>query len=203
MELPAFSNRSTMVWGKPDVKAKQKTFVCFGAVRGGTSAVAGAMRQLGVFMGDDVPHNHEDQEFIARGNPHRLKMISARNGTHDVWGWKDPNAAMYLNALVQQLRSPHYVIVFRDAVATAQGHARWHSREAKFAISDIIVSQHRNILFALYCNAPCLLVSYERLITKPLEFADELAAFLGVPAPAGEARDKLVEFLAPGAYKQV
>ena len=43
--------------------------LCFGVTRGSTSAVAGVMRKLGVFMGDDVPNNHEDQEMVNRANP--------------------------------------------------------------------------------------------------------------------------------------
>ena len=36
-----------------------RTFVCFGVARGGTSAVAGTMQRLGVFMGSDLPNNYE------------------------------------------------------------------------------------------------------------------------------------------------
>lgn len=35
----------------------RRTYVCFGVARGGTSAVAGAMRRLGIFMDDDLPNN--------------------------------------------------------------------------------------------------------------------------------------------------
>ena len=190
---------TSLSWGSGLPNTDRKTYVCFGVVRGGTSAVAGVMRKLGVFMGDDVPNNHEDQEMVNRANPHRLQVIAKRNATHKIWGWKDPNAANYLNQLIPKLINPHYVIVCRDPVAATMGHMRWHAREAKFAIGDIVVQQQRNVMFSLYCDAPVLFVSYEKVLMNPGSFIAELTAFLDVPPPQDE--QSLIAFLAPGSYK--
>jgi hypothetical protein len=190
---------TSLSWGSGLPNTDRKTYVCFGVTRGGTSAVAGVMRKLGVFMGDDVPNNHEDQEMVNRANPHRLQMIEKRNAAHKIWGWKDPNAVNYLNQLVPKLINPHYVIVSRDAVATTKGHMRWHAREAKFAIGDVVVQQQRNVMFSLYCDAPVLFVSYEKVLMNPGSFIAELTAFLDVPPPQDE--QSLIAFLAPGSYK--
>lgn len=190
---------TSLSWGSGLPNTDRKTFVCFGVTRGGTSAVAGLMRKLGVFMGDDVPNNHEDQEMVNRGIPHRLQMIEKRNAAHKIWGWKDPNAVNYLNQLVPKLINPHYVIVSRDPVATTKGHMRWYARDAKFAIGDVVVQQQRNVMFSLYCDAPVLFVSYEKVLMNPGSFIAELTAFLEVPPPQDE--QSLIAFLAPGSYK--
>ncbi len=190
---------ASLSWGSGAPNTDRKTFVCFGVVRGGTSAVAGVMRKLGVFMGDDVPNTHEDQEMINRGIPHRLRMIEKRNAAHKIWGWKDPDAVNYLHHLIPKLINPHYVVVSRDAVAATKGHMRWHAREAKCAIGDVVVQQQRNVMFSLYCDAPVLFVSYEKVLMNPGSFIAELTAFLDVPPPQDE--QSLIAFLAPGSYK--
>ena len=191
---------TSLSWGV-ETKSDKKTFVCFGVPRGGTSAIAGTMRKLGIFLGDDVPNNHEDQEMVGKSNAHRLKIVEKRNADHSIWGWKDPNAVSYLQQLVPQLVNPHYVIVFRDLVATTKGHMRWHARDAKFAVSDIATQQQRNVMFALYCEAPVMLVSYEKAVLNPSSLVAELVEFLNVPHP--QDPQSFIEFLAPGQYKDV
>ncbi|MCQ0987053.1 hypothetical protein [Jiella marina] len=159
------------------------------------------MRKLGLFMGEDIPDNHEDQEMVGRPNHHRLKVIEKRNADHKIWGWKDPNAVNYLHQLAPKLHNPHYVIVSRDVIATTKGHMRWHAREAKFAVGDITVQQQRNIMFALSAGAPVMLVSYEKSVLNPKSLLIEMADFMGVPYP--EDDKAFIEFLAPGSYKSV
>lgn len=188
-------------WGVPAEKndSEFKTFVCFGVPRGGTSAIGGVIRKLGIFMGENVPNNHEDQEMIGRPIPKRLEVIKRRNESQKIWGWKDPNAVNYLHQLAPHLRNPHYIIVTRDVIATTKGHMRWHAREAKFSIGDISVQQQRNFMFALSCEAPVMMVSYEKAILNPKSLLAEMTEFLRCPYPEDEA--SYVDFLAPGAYK--
>jgi len=204
---------TSVSWGSGLPNTDHRTYVCFGVTRGGTSAVAGAMRRLGVFMGDNLLNNHEDPEMKIDGhldvvggayNLHRLKMIEKRNETHKVWGWKDPDAITYLYELTPYLINPHYVIVGRDPVATAKAHMRWYLRDPRFAIGDIVLQHQRNVMFSLSCDAPVLFVSYEKALLYPQSFIEELAAFLGVPPPQDE--QSLVAFLAhvpgpDGSYK--
>lgn len=194
---------TSLVWGvRPGRKsASQKTFVCFGVPRGGTSAIGGVMRKLGIFMGHEVPNNHEDKDMVGRPNPRRLETIKQRDAEHDVWGWKDPNAANYLPFLAPRLRNPHYVVVTRDVVATTKGHMRWHSRQAKSAVADVAVQQQRNVMFSLYCDAPVMMVSYEKAILHPKSLLAEMVEFIGFDYPQDD--EWVVEFLAPGVYKDV
>ncbi|ORA76730.1 hypothetical protein BST28_20620 [Mycolicibacter kumamotonensis] len=187
---------TSVSWGSGLPNTDRKTYVCFGVPSGGTSAVAGVMRKLGVFMGDDVTTNHEDQEMSNRDNPHRLQIIEKRNAAHKIWGWQDPHAVNYLNPIGPNLINPHYVIVSRDAVAT-MAHMRWRDREAKYAIGTIVAQQQRIVMFSLYCDAPVLFVSYEKLLTHPGSFIAELTAFLDVPPPQDE--QSLIALLAPGS----
>ena len=195
---------TSLSWGSGLPNTNRRTYVCFGNTRGGTSAVAGAMSKLGIFMGDDLLNNYEDLEMDFEDNLRRLEVVETRNATHKVWGWKDPNAVDYLIELVPKLINPHYVIVSRDAVAIAKGHMRWHLRDPKFAIGDVILREQRNVMFSLHSDAPVLFVSYEKVLLYPGSFIAELTAFLEVPPPQDE--QSLISFLAhvpgpEGSYK--
>jgi hypothetical protein len=178
-----------------------RTFVVFGVARGGTSAVAGLMRKLGIQMGDSLDNTHEDRDFIGKPNPARVAAIDDRNAKHQVWGWKDPNAANYLHVVAPKLVNPHYICVFRDSASIGIAHKRWHKREIRFALADITIQQQKNLFWLMNETAPCLLVSYEKLTSKPGEFARELAEFTGFPPSISDEEAR--EFLTPGSYKDV
>lgn len=48
---------------------------------------------------------------------------------------------------------------------------------------------------------PALLVSYERAIDRPEETVEQLAGFLGLPAP--QDLDRVRDFVRPGSYQDV
>jgi pimeloyl-ACP methyl ester carboxylesterase len=179
-----------------------RTHVCFGVARGGTSAVAGTMQRLGIFMGHDLPNNYEDPRFGPGQSQARMReTIIERNAVHDVWGWKFPAASNYLEGLSKDLRNPHLVVVFRDIAATMKGHMRWHNREIALAAHEILLQQQKNWFLVERWRVPTLLVSYEKAILAPHLFVQQLAGHLGRPVPEGEDLERIVEFLAPGAYK--
>lgn len=193
--VPVFQNADTPL-------PARRTYVCFGVARGGTSAVAGTMARLGVFMGEDLPNNYEDPRFGPGQSLTKLRAaIAERNAAHDVWGWKFPAAANYLEGLHDSLRNPCLVVVFRDVAATMKGHMRWHNRQIASAAHDILLQQHKNWLLLERWRVPTLLVSYEKAMIDPRLFVTEMAAHLGRAAPDEAGLEDLVAFLAPGAYK--
>ena len=181
---------------------ENRTYICFGVARGGTSAVAGTMQRLGVFMGEDLPNNYEDPRFGPGQSAQRLReTIAERNAAHDVWGWKFPAAANYLEGLIDSLRMPCLVVVYRDVVATMKGHVRWHNRRLAAAAHDVLLQQHKNWMLIERWRVPTLLISYEKAVLEPGLFVEEMAAYLGRDVPEGAALEEIVAFLRPGTYK--
>lgn len=183
----------------------EKTFVCFGVPRGGTSMVAGSLVGMGVFMGSNLPVNQEDPNFTNRSRSEMVKTIEDRNHQFTNWGWKFPNASYYLNDLVTALRNPHFIIVYRDPVAIAQRHIFDHNicdheQAVESAFDDLLTKHQRNIDLARRHRVPTLLVSYEKAINDPLQFLNELAEFTSCELP----RDlkPLLEFMRPNGYKK-
>jgi pimeloyl-ACP methyl ester carboxylesterase len=193
--VPVFAHEQSLLHPR-------RTYICLGVARGGTSAVAGVMQRLGIFMGDDLPNNYEDPRFGAGQPPARMRAaIEERNQAHDIWGWKFPAAANYAEGLYASLRNPYLVVVFRDLAATMKGHMRWHNREVALAAHEILVQQQKNWFLVERWRVPTLLVSYEKAMLEPSLFVQELAGHLGRDVPQGPDLDELVEFLTPGSYK--
>jgi hypothetical protein len=180
----------------------RRTYICFGVARGGTSAVAGTMQRLGVFMGQDLPNNYEDPCFGPGIPPAKMReTIDLRNQQHDVWGWKFPAAASYLEHLFENVRNPYLVAVFRDVAATMKGHVRWHSRDVIHAAQEVLLQQQKNWFLIERWRVPTLLVSYEKAVLSPHLFAQQLASHIGTPEPEDKALTDLASFLSPGSYK--
>lgn len=197
----------------PPTSGDVKTVCVLGAPRGGTSAIAGIVRYLGVPMGREVDEaSNEDTEFRAHGGDRDLfakavnddrrlryiaylrSLVETRNGAHPVWGWKDPIAGLYIADIVDELRNPHFIFVARDLVAIAQ-------REASVAGSaqKVLLAYMRNacnlyghqVDFLAGYGCPSILVSYERMLRSPGPTASDLAQFLGA---ADDAVEKVSAF---------
>jgi len=194
--------KCSLVLNKSD-SSEPKTVVVLGTPAGGTSSVAGLLQKIGVFMGEDVdPSNHEDRFLQGQSGESLDKRITQRNREHGLWGWKDPVAIDMVNSFAGKLRNPHFVIVFRDMFATASSELfrRYRERgehlhyievvQSRPLIEPLVLSefnqqitgaferQQRLYAFVTRSSYPMLLVSYERLLSAPLEFARDAASFL-------------------------
>lgn len=161
--------------------------------------VAGVVRGFGCHLGDDLPVNNEDVEFSYKTIEEMKRSIETRNRVHDFWGWKFPMAAEYLDNLMMFIRNPMLIVVNRDIVATSLGLLRWDDRQASTALLEAILQNRKNLDLALRWEKPTLLVSYEKAVSAPEVFLEELSAFLDRPLVVN--RSAMVRFMAAGSYK--
>lgn len=190
-----------IVKGKPATQGK-RTYIVFGDMRGGTTMTAGVMRALGIFMGEDVDaNNQESGQFNGTSVEEMRKAIRKNNEAHNVWGWKYPHAADYLDQLWPDLRNPHLICVFRDAVSNARGLNRWHPIGQMQAVQKTLMRQQQNLNMISLRLCPSILVSYEKAERHKTEFLDELAKYLGY-APNHSAFD-YEGFMRAESYKKL
>jgi hypothetical protein len=183
-----------------------RTVVCFGLPRGGTSMIAGAALGLGVPMGEGLANNLEDPKFnvvthegtLADFVEEARNTIKLRDAAHEVWGFKCPFAPQFLPEIVQDLRGPRLVYIYRDPVPMAL-RARIPAAEYVDFVAKRLKAQLRHTAVIESLDVPCLMVSYENAMAHPEAFLDELAAFIGLSVPAHRA--EIIAFLAPGSYK--
>lgn len=193
-------------------KKEPKTVVVMGSGRGGTSAVAGAIHLLGIRMFDRPELNSEDSELVRAfqanlrsGFPNASrevnKVISERNNRHIVWGWKDPSADLYIEAVVHQLRNPHFVLVFRNPLDVATSHVDTNTGSLEVGLDAALSRYVRCWGLVQKFGCPTLFVSYERAVRDGLAFASEFCNFMDI-RPTEDQIQSAVSFMNPeGGYK--
>ena len=199
----------------------ERTIICGGIPRGGTSMVAGAIHGLGVPMVDkDLPVNVEDPVFnpdyeIKKNKTfdktHFLSQvkdrIQQRNEEYPIWGWKYPRVSRYLDDVISDIRNPCLVVVFRDPVPTAIRFAKRKNQEQASRDKEIenvirsrAIMMDENFKMISRLRIPTLMVSYEKAIGASEIFLKELANFIDMPLP--EDLSELTAFVQPGNYKK-
>lgn len=169
--------------------------------------VAGIVRKLGIFMGDKIdPANSEDMEFLTHNGRRDLfeetrfaqeriefcksaeKLINERNSRCDIWGWKDPISAYYIQDLFHVLRNPVFIFVTRDPGAIAQRErieeGVSYRRRLLGYIGVALNSYSRCIDIVSQRARPTLLISYERALRSPREVGHAIRDLIGVAPPA-------------------
>lgn len=179
----------------------RRTYIVFGSPRGGTTMVAGVARALGLFMGGPELNedNNEDMLFAGRPIDEMRKVIEERNGNHEVWGWKFPTAGNYLAELLQYVRNPQLICVFRDSVATAQRKIGPKSLDGIGRVEWNMKRHMNNLRLLRAAKAPSMLISYEKAILSPRPFVEAFGKRTGY-SPDYNQFD-YDGFLAPASYK--
>lgn len=179
----------------------EKTFVIFGSPRGGTTAVAGVARHLGLFLGDNLPDNLEDPSFHGQPIKAIRETIAERDEKHAQWGWKFPNAVNNLDHVAPHLRNSRYICVTRDLTANSLGiEARHEGYGSLRSLEHAMQNLQRNLSFVMRVRRPTLMLSYEKLALKPEAVVSEIAEFL-MTEPSEEQRQAAIASVTPGKYQ--
>lgn len=182
-------------------EADQRTIHIFGVNRGGTTAVAGLVQRLGVYLGSETGTNLEDRDFrIKRGLPAILETVRERNELFDVWGWKHPHSNGYIEEALPHLRNPRFIAVTRDLTANAIGMYARGDESLPKALRFPLKQTRRNLSFINDKKRPTLMVSYEKLLVHTRQTAAEIADFCGAEMTEERMQD-IVEFVTPGRYQ--
>lgn len=170
-----------------------KTFVLFGNPRGGTTMIANVVRSMGIFLGNDLPVNLEDNCFnwdiLSRLEPEPSradkiasikKAVEYRNAQYEVWGWKYPRADVYFKDISPALVNPMLICVFRDVVASTWRGVVRRRQEPLNLMRRALDLQSSNLRLIEKSNLPTLLVSYEKAIADPLQLVTSLNRFMSL-----------------------
>lgn len=194
---------ASIVWNEDEAsrQARQRTYLIFGVRRGGTTSVALAAQNLGLFLGERYGVNLEDPAFRESYGIDAIRAtVAARNSEHNVWGWKHPQPMGYFDGIYPGLRNPRFIFVTRDLTASALGIAKREPVAAAGAVDEVagILLRHLNLLRQL--GRPTLFVSYEKLLLQPEAVIGELAHFIGMDYDQS-ACDRIKAQIVPGHYQ--
>ncbi|TGQ11816.1 MULTISPECIES: hypothetical protein [unclassified Mesorhizobium] len=164
--------------------------------------------------------NHEDVEIVnlAQGRDfdgnlidfppdaisERLtRLVQARNETHDLWGWKDPSADLYLDTIAHVLRNPFVLFVNRDMAAIAKSELNQMQGSIEQGYEMALLRFGRYWALLQRMQWPTLLVSYERAALDPEALLCEIADFIGLEPPTKKQRDMVRKFGTERGYRQI
>jgi hypothetical protein len=170
----------------------KKTYIVMGCKRGGTSLVAGILRILGVYMGDEfIDDNHEDQEFRKKSTKEIINLIEKRNREYEIWGWKDPESIDYIHHVLPYLVNPVFILVYRDPMAIAMSESSRQEKKVGDSLFEAVNVIRRLTDFALFTDNTYV-VSYEKAILNPEQYVRDMSNTLGL-----EYNEKAVKFINP------
>ena len=162
---------------------KNKTVVVLGIPRSGTTMTAQILAELGVYMGDTNGIVTEDTQLSRLLEKEKdidafKKLVNNRDKEHKLWGWKRPDAFRYISKFENIITNPHFIFMFRDPLAIS---LRENISMGADIFEKMSLSQkryNRIIQYLSKTSYPCLMVSYEKAITKRGAFINSLTSFL-------------------------
>jgi SAM-dependent methyltransferase len=167
--------------------SKYSKVVILGIGRSGTSAIASLLRRHGFFLGPDADEAlHESaslrQEMLS-GHMDKIRTtLEDWQLTHPRVAWKDPKIHTAGIGWLRTLPQDWLILtVFRDPVAIAQ--RRVLSDGLSFDAALALSIHGQNALFATLqgLDKKLLVLSYERLLQKPLAVINEVRDLLDLP----------------------
>lgn len=218
-------NSAGYIVRRGDPAKTKKTFVVLGVPRGGTSMTSGILRLSGIFMGNVLdPDNNEDQEFLLhKGNFLDLLdseksagyiegvrgIIKKRSESNDVWGWKDPLSILYIERLLDTIVNPHFILVTRDITAIAMREkveftTPFHDTDTpenlfcrKLGLANMLYQ--KSLDFLSKNEYPFLAISYERSLRHKKNAANLIMEFCDTLLEESyeETLRKIEEYITP------
>lgn len=197
-------NRGHHIINPPEQASETKTVIVLGCARSGTTMIAGVLHHLGVSVGrrhDDA--TFEDIDLSLAFENHKFdeaeSIIAEYNEAHDVWAWKRPGLLDYQNIAAKHVRNPHYIAIFKDIFAISNRN-RISMEVDLLENMDSVISDHRKLLEILKSlDAPCLMLSNEKVLQNKSEAVATIADFIGKGSAA--QREAAVEFITPNRTK--
>lgn len=190
-----------MYFFKTNSITKPRSICILGCPRGGTSMASGALRILGVNMGENIDlDNNEDIDFLSHKGDREIfrnrteefnqyihdiqKLLKIRNNTNNLWGWKDPLAGHYIADIYEYLQNPMFVFITRDLIAVAEREAKeefkdvaTHAGSYLGYINNALEIYKLELDFLIRYKPQTIFVSYEKSILNPEKFVIELIEF--------------------------
>lgn len=173
-----------------------KTIVVTGAARGGTTFGASIVAHLGVPFDDD-------RNRVGRRYSHAVLMDAF--GTNDfvrtarevdeackIWAFKHPSAVSESEFVLQNVRRPHYIIVFKEPLSVAMRGKSIKDKELTCPVvcggTEAVLKHYlAAVQFARSAEVPVLLLSYDRALRDLPNAIAGVARFLGVENADTEA----------------
>lgn len=190
-----------------NVSAGPRTILVFGLGRGGTSAVAGVLRELGVTMFDAHPLKHESTPIIRSDTGQvdidlTIREIKCRDRQSPIWGWKSPGDIFVFDQFKAHLRNPILIIVFRNILTASVSAARWEGCPWRYYLEENNSVMNELTRVATHTSTPILALAYEDLVADAARIVKAINQEAGIFAP-DDAVARGITFVQSDAYRPI
>ena len=159
----------------------------------GTRIVATIVRRYGYWLGDNINDAYDNIYFsgMIRSlkkpfmTKEMLEDFFKKNGVREKFGWKEPNAHVYLADLCMFLPNMKYIHVMRNAKDLAcrpkidRQFQRFASRFLTRSKEDFVNKVNKRAMEIMENFERSLLVKYEELCSDPEKVIREIGELLG------------------------
>lgn len=186
---------------KKDNNGKKSPVAVVGVARGGTSMVAGALKHLGIFMGERAASpTFEDIELSEAFEKRRSRdidqIVQRYSQKHDIWGWKRPSSVNYLDIVHRRLNEPLYIFVFKDIYSIASRNNLSMQADSTNMMRRAWREYGKILDFIERRDPSRIMVSYEKALIEPKKLIDTLIEFLSIE-PSKEQTESAIDFITP------
>lgn len=185
-------------------QADQKTIIVVGPARGGTSMIAGALANLGVFTGagSNAPV-FEDVRLAGAAENGKVAdvraVVSEYNAAHDVWAYKRPGIIDNFGKIHDTVRNPLYLFIFKDIFSMANRNNISMNMDVVNGLNVALEGYQKITGFINRRNPSGLLLSYDRVVQNKEAFIDVLTQLVTPQATTEEQRAAALEFIDPNS----
>ncbi|MFT6285973.1 MAG: hypothetical protein ACJAYC_002453 [Halieaceae bacterium] len=179
------------------------TLIVLGAPRGGTSAIAGALAAMGIYMGRGAAAPVFESLALANaiesGDQDKVReLIDTFNQEYPVWGFKRPGFTRFVDEYHALFRNPIYLVIFRDPAATASRSIISGRLKVNYLkkLRRVLTVYEGIVNFVEASGAPTLFISYEKLLQDPLNTLTRINDALKLET-AAELLNKGARFVEP------
>lgn len=144
-------------------------------------------------MGDKLtPRTYEDKEFQTLIKARDFRgfelLCRKRDAEKPKWGFKCPALRGDIQGFASLMREPRFIVTFRDPLAIALRNNLALQEDVMKALRKAVKGTQSMVAQISKCDAPFLLISYEKALQFPQETVREIASFCGI-----DVDEKLVE----------
>lgn len=135
--------------------------------------------------------------------PRIASLVAEKKHGKALWGWKHTRTILTVDLFLEHLNDPHFVVVYRNPLATARSsvrHTQRYENPVDFHRALNLVNFYHGELIRFYerhAELPKAFVAYEQLIHEPKKEAAKIADFLGI-SPTESDLEEIASFVLPG-----
>ncbi|MTI58509.1 MAG: hypothetical protein FH762_00690 [Firmicutes bacterium] len=139
----------------------------------------------------------DQKAILKQGDIFKEKIINLVSNKSELWGWKDPRTNLTIELYLPYLKNPYFLVCYRDSEAVAK--SLFKRNKIENARAKILKGEYDSRIkefFEKYPYLPRLDLQYEKVISQPVKWVNEIINFLDIQVE-DEKKNQAIRFILP------